>query len=323
MYTSHPCTFHPLSVQPYTFTHWHFTRRLFTPPPHTPSSPADFSPTAFSPTDFPPVYFSPTDVSPIGFSHTLFTHILFTHELCTCRLCIHVLFTYRLFTYRLFTYRLVDAKAKNKFANPRVGEVTKPCKQRCFEAFPLTPLNYTPGRRATQNPANSEVSTIAKQEISGKCSVFDWSTSKNPSVSMFFAKSRDIGKQKKTCKKQCFGHIWASALTPQKCGPEGVDEPHRHPIATWYMTVRSKTIFTTYLTIVIAICDGLPPGPPKLASLASITSARPTGWLSLITGLNYNIPPPPKQNHLLSSCLRPFHYLRTTHRKHTFKESRR
>ena len=38
-----------------------------------------------------------------------------------------------------------------------------------------------------------------------------------------------------------------------------------------------------------------------------------------MAGLNYNIPPS-KQNHPLTSCLRPFHYLRTTH---AFKESRR
>ena len=67
---------------------------------------------------------------------------------------------------------------------------------------------------------------------------------------------------------------------PPKNVDQGGVEPHRHPIATWYMTLKRKTIFKTYLTLFIVICDGLPPRPPKPASLASITSARPTGWLS-------------------------------------------
>ena len=84
---------------------------------------------------------------------------------------------------------------------------------------------------------------------------------------------------KRTCLEPQKGLSWLRKCQGQNADQGGV-EPHRHPIATWYMTLKWKVIFTTYLTLFLHICDALPPGPPKLASLAEITSAKPTGWLS-------------------------------------------
>ena len=84
---------------------------------------------------------------------------------------------------------------------------------------------------------------------------------------------------KRTCLEPQKGLSWLRKCQGQNADQVGV-EPHRHPIATWYMTLKWKVIFTTYLTLFLHICDALPPGPPKLASLAEITSAKPTGWLS-------------------------------------------
>ena len=84
---------------------------------------------------------------------------------------------------------------------------------------------------------------------------------------------------KRTCLEPQKGLSWLRKCQGQNADQGGV-EPHRHPIATWYMTLKWKVIFTTYLTLFWHVCDALPPGPPKLASLAEITSAKPTGWLS-------------------------------------------
>ena len=66
---------------------------------------------------------------------------------------------------------------------------------------------------------------------------------------------------KRTCLEPQKGLSWLRKCQGQNADQGGV-EPHRHPIATWYMTLKWKVIFTTYLTLFLHICDALPPGTP-------------------------------------------------------------
>ena len=78
---------------------------------------------------------------------------------------------------------------------------------------------------------------------------------------------------KRTCLEPQKGLSWLRKCQGQNADQGGV-ETHRHPIATWYMTLKWKVIFTTYLTLFLHICDALPPGPPKLAEITSAIAYR-------------------------------------------------